>query len=173
MTDAMWARTGDMLPGRKPDPGGTAADSRLLVEAVPVRFRRRVLSGVSGRVPSALSGDSGPERVSVDGTVVQAPRKAAAPEKGGPGSGNRAFQGRPDDQDRRRRGRARLPGPLQDPCRPGAWPSGGAGASGRAGVRGLRRRQGVRRRLAAGGSGRARGGGGGPAGTEPDGAAGA
>ncbi len=106
MTDDMWARTGDMLPGRKPDPGGTAADSRLLVEAVPVRFRtgspwrdlpkrsarwrgvsgrfrRRVLSGVSGRVPSALSGDSGPERVSVDGTAVQAPRKAAGARKGG------------------------------------------------------------------------------------------
>ncbi len=106
LTDRMWARTGDMLPGRKSDPGGTAADSRLLPEAVPVRFRtgspwrdlpkrsarwrgvsgrfrRRVLSGVSGRVPSALSGDSGPERVFVDGTVVQAPRKAAGARKGG------------------------------------------------------------------------------------------
>ncbi len=107
LTDAMWARTGDMLPGRKPDPGGTAADSRLLPEAVPVRFRtgspwrglpkrsarwrgvsrrfrRRVLSGVPERVFNALSGDSGPERVSVDGTAVQAHRKAAGARKGGP-----------------------------------------------------------------------------------------
>ena len=31
----MRARTGDTLPGGKSDPGGTAADSRLFVEAVP------------------------------------------------------------------------------------------------------------------------------------------
>jgi len=71
--DAMWARTGNMPAGRKSDPGGTAADSRLLLEAVPVRFRtgspwrgiperfgrwgsvsrrfrRRVLSGVPERI---------------------------------------------------------------------------------------------------------------------------
>ncbi len=30
LTDGMWARTGDMLPGRKPDPGGTA--ERILSE---------------------------------------------------------------------------------------------------------------------------------------------
>ncbi len=107
LTDRMWARTGDMLAGKKSDPGGTAADSRLLPEAVPVRFRtgsprrdlpkrsarwrgvsrwfrRRVLSGVPERVFNALSGDSGPERVFVDGTAVQAPRKAAGARKGGP-----------------------------------------------------------------------------------------
>jgi len=39
LTDRMWARIKNMLPGRKSDPGGTAADSRLLLEAVPVRFR--------------------------------------------------------------------------------------------------------------------------------------
>ncbi len=109
LTDGMWARTGDMLPGRKSDPGGTAADSRLLLEAVPVRFRtgsprrdlpkrsarwrgvsgrfrRWVLSGVFERVFNALSGDSGPERVFVDGTAVQAPRKAAGARKGGASS---------------------------------------------------------------------------------------
>ena len=31
LTDEMWARTGDTLPGRKSDPGGTAADNRLFV----------------------------------------------------------------------------------------------------------------------------------------------
>ncbi|MCY4169898.1 MAG: transposase, partial [Rhodobacter sp.] len=69
----MRARTGDTLPGKATDPGGTAADSRPFVEAVlwrfrtgspwrdipersggndsvSRRFRRRVLSGVFGRV---------------------------------------------------------------------------------------------------------------------------
>ncbi len=106
LTDGMRARTGDTLPGKATDPGATAADSRPFVEAVPVRFRtgspwrgipersggndsvsrrfrRRVLSGVSGRVSDTLSGESGPGRVSGGGTVVQAHRKAAG-SKGGP-----------------------------------------------------------------------------------------
>ncbi len=106
LTDDMWARIKDMLPGRKPDPGGTAADNRLFVEAVlwrfrtgspwrdlpkrsarwrgvSRRFRRRVLSGVPERVFNALSEDFDLERVFVDGTVVQAPRKAAGARKGG------------------------------------------------------------------------------------------
>jgi len=107
LTDEMWARTGNMLPGRKSDPGGTAADSRLLLEAVPVRFRtgspwrdiperfgrwgsvsrrfrRRVLSGVPERIFNALSEDFDPGWVFVDGTIVQAHRKAAGARKGGP-----------------------------------------------------------------------------------------
>ena len=106
LTDGMRARTGDMPAGGKSDPGGTAADSRPFVEAVlwrfrtgspwrdipersggndsvSRRFRRRVLSGVSGRVSDTLSGESGPGRVSGGGTVVQAHRKAAG-SKGGP-----------------------------------------------------------------------------------------
>jgi len=104
--DAMWARIKDMLPGKKSDPGGTAADSRLFMEAVPVRhrtgspwrdlperfgnrngvsrrFRRRTLSGVSGRVSDALPEGSGPGRVSGGGTVVRATRKASGA-RGGP-----------------------------------------------------------------------------------------
>ncbi len=104
--DAMWARTGDMLPGRASDPGGTAADSRLFMEAVPWRFRtgspwrdlparfgnrdgvsrrfrRRALSGVFERVSDALSEESGLECVSGGGTVVQAHRKASGA-RGGP-----------------------------------------------------------------------------------------
>ncbi len=107
LTDGMWARIRDTLPGRKSDPGVTAADNRLFVEAVPVRFRtgspwrdiperfgrndcvsRRfrqwVLSGVSGRVSDTLSGESGPGCVSGGGTVVQAHRKAA---------GSKAYEG--------------------------------------------------------------------------------
>ncbi len=104
--DAMWARIEDMLPGKKSDPGGTAADNRLFMEAVPWRFRtgspwrdlparfgnrdgvsrrfrRRALSGVFERVSDALSEESGLEWVFVDGTVVQAHRKASGA-KGGP-----------------------------------------------------------------------------------------
>jgi len=104
--DAMWARTGDMLPRGKSGPGGTAADSRLLLEAVPVRyrtgspwrdlpersgnrngvsrrFRRWTLPGGSGRVSDALPEESGPGCVSGGGTVVQAHRKASGA-KGGP-----------------------------------------------------------------------------------------
>ncbi len=84
---AMRARTGDMLPGRASDPGGTAADSRRFTEAVPWRFRtgspwrglpersgnrdgvsrrfrRRPLPGVFARVSDALSEESGLECVS-------------------------------------------------------------------------------------------------------------
>ena len=113
LTDGMWARIKDMLPGKKSDPGGTAADSRPFVEAVlwrfrtgspwrgiperfgkrnsvSRRFRRRVLSGVSGRVSDTLSGESGPGRVSGGGTVVQAHQKAAGAKKGGAGASRRA-----------------------------------------------------------------------------------
>ena len=115
LTDAMWARTGPMLPGRATDPGATAADSRRFVEAVPVRFRtgspwrdlperfgnwnnvfrrfrRWALSGVSGRVFNALSEDFDLEWVSVDGTVVQAHQKAEGAE-GGPAARGSAAPG--------------------------------------------------------------------------------
>ncbi len=104
--DAMRARIEDMLPGKKSDPGGTAADSRLFMEAVPWRFRtgspwrdlparfgnrdgvfrrfrRRALSGVFERVSDALSEEFDLEWVFVDGTVVQAHRKASGA-RGGP-----------------------------------------------------------------------------------------
>jgi len=93
--DRMWARTGNMPARGKSDPGGTAADSRRLLEAVPVRFRtgspwrgipersgrwgsfsrrfrRWVLPGVPGRILNALSEGFDPGWVSVDGTIVQA-----------------------------------------------------------------------------------------------------
>ncbi len=106
LTDAMWARIEDMLPGKKSDPGGTAADNRLFMEAVlwrfrtgspwrdlPARFgnwnsvfkrfRRWALSGVFERVSDALSEEFDLEWVFVDGTVVQAHQKASGA-KGGP-----------------------------------------------------------------------------------------
>ena len=110
LTDGMRARIKDTLPGKATDPGATAADSRLFVEAVlwrfrtgspwrgipersgrndsvSRRFRRRVLSGVSGRVSDTLSGESGPGRVSGGGAVVQARRKAAGSKGGGRAQG--------------------------------------------------------------------------------------
>jgi len=106
LTDEMWARTGDMPPGKATDPGATAADSRLLLEAVPVRFRtgspwrdipersgrhnsvsrrfrRWVLSGVFERVFNTLSDEFDPECVSVDGTVVQTRPGRRRAQKGG------------------------------------------------------------------------------------------
>ncbi len=102
LTDAMWARIENILPGRKTDPGVTAADNRLFVEAVPVRFRtgspwrdlperfgkwnsvsRRFRRWTLSGVFKALSDGSGLEHVFVDGTVVQAHQKAAGA-KGGP-----------------------------------------------------------------------------------------
>ena len=115
LTDAMWARIETMLPGRASDPGGTAADNRLFVEAVPVRFRtgspwrdlperfgnwnsvsrrfrRWALSGVFERAFNALSEEFDLEWVFVDGTVVQAHRKAAGAE-GGPAARGSAAPG--------------------------------------------------------------------------------
>jgi len=106
LTDEMWARIRDMLPGKASDPGGTAVDNRLFMEAVLwrfrtgsswrdlperfgnwnsvfKRFRRWTLSGVFERVSDALSEEFDLECVFVDGTVVQAHRKASGA-KGGP-----------------------------------------------------------------------------------------
>ncbi|MCY4242954.1 MAG: IS5 family transposase [Rhodobacter sp.] len=83
----MRARTGDTLPGKKSDPGGTAADSRPFVEAVLWRFR----TGSPWRgIPERSGGNDSVSRrfrrwvlpgvsgcVSGGGTVVQAHRKAA------------------------------------------------------------------------------------------------
>ncbi len=115
LTDAMWARIKDMLPGRATDPGATAVDNRRFVEAVPVRFRtgspwrdlperfgnwnnvfrrfrRWALSGVFERVFSALSEEFDLEWVFVDGTIVQAHQKAAGA-KGGPAARGSAAPG--------------------------------------------------------------------------------
>jgi len=115
-TDRMWARTGNMPARGKSDPGGTAADSRLLLEAVLWRFRtgspwrdiperfgnwnsvfrrfrRRILPGVPERIFNALSEGFDPGWVSGDGTVVQAHRKAAGAKKGGPPARGSAAPG--------------------------------------------------------------------------------
>ena len=104
--DAMWARTGHLLPGKAGDRGVTAADNRQFLEAVLwrtragapwrdlperfgkwnsvfKRFRRWTLAGVFERVFNALSGDFDFEYMFIDGTIVQAHQKASGA-KGGP-----------------------------------------------------------------------------------------
>ena len=111
LTDAMWARIESLLPGRKSDPGVTAADSRGFLEAVLwrtrtgspwrdiperlgksnsvlKRFRRWVRTGVFQRVSSALSGDLDLEYAFVDGTMMKVHQKAAGSKKGGPQKGS-------------------------------------------------------------------------------------
>ena len=109
----MWGRIKDMLPGKATDPGVTAADSRLFAEAalwrirtgtpwrdlperfgncgsVFKRFRRWALSGIFERVFKALSRRFELGYVFVDGTAVQAHRKAA----GAKGGSSRQGTGR-------------------------------------------------------------------------------
>ena len=115
LTDAMWARVESMLPGKATDPGVTAADNRLFVEAVLWRFRtgspwrdlperfgnwnsvfrrfrRWALSGVFERVFNVLSEGFDLEHVFVDGTIVQAHQKASGARGGPPARGSGARE---------------------------------------------------------------------------------
>ncbi len=106
LTDAMWARIEHILPGKSTDPGVTAADNRMFLEAVLwrtrtgspwrdlpghfgnwnsvfKRFRRWALSGIFERIFNELSDEFDLEYVFVDGTIVQAHQKASGA-KGGP-----------------------------------------------------------------------------------------
>ncbi len=105
LTDAMWARTRPMLPGKATDPGaarqwagsfsrqysGGPAGSpwRDLPESfgnwnsVFKRFRRWALSGIFEQVFNEPPDEFDLEYVFVDGTIVQAHQKAAGA-KGGP-----------------------------------------------------------------------------------------
>ncbi len=107
LTNKIWKRIEPLLPGKATDPGVTAADNRLFVEAVLQRirtgapwrdlpprfgkqhsvcrrFRRQPLSGVFERVFNALSEAFDFEYVFIDGSIVQAHQKASGAKKGGP-----------------------------------------------------------------------------------------
>jgi transposase len=94
LNDLQWERIAPLLPGKPGDPGRTAADNRLFLEAVfwmartgsPWRdlhekfghwnsvwrrFRRWALKGVFGRIFQALSGDPDFEYAIIDGTIVR------------------------------------------------------------------------------------------------------
>ncbi len=112
LTDRMWHRIEPLCPGKATDPGVTAADNRLFVEAVlwhvrtgapwrdlPPRFgkwnsvfRRWAKAGVFVRIFKALSEAFDLEYVCIDGTIVKAHAKAAGA-KGGPAIRGSASQG--------------------------------------------------------------------------------
>jgi transposase len=94
LRDDQWERMAPQVPGKAGDPGRSAADNRLFLEAVlwivrvgapwrdlPEsfgkwnsvfrRFRRWSLGGVFGRIFDAVSADADFEYVIVDGTIVR------------------------------------------------------------------------------------------------------
>ena len=94
LRDDQWARMAPLLPGKVGDPGRSAADNRLFLEAVLwivrvgapwrdlpeyfghwnsvfQRFRRWVRSSVFDQIFEALSQDADFEYVIVDGTIVR------------------------------------------------------------------------------------------------------
>ena len=106
--DAVWEKIAPLLPGKASDPGATAKDNRLFLEAVLwrvrtgvpwrdlpsdfgpwnsvfQRFRRWVKGGVFARVFEGLSDEPDFEYALVDGTIVTAHPKASGA-KGGPGT---------------------------------------------------------------------------------------
>ncbi len=99
---AAWEKIAPLLPGRASDPGATARDNRLFLEAVlwrvrtgvpwrdlPSEFvagcRRWVKGGVFERVFEGLSDEPDFEYARVDGPLVTAHPKASGA-KGGPGT---------------------------------------------------------------------------------------
>src|SRR5215472_15535410 len=99
-----WVRIKDFLPGRDGHVGGTAADTRLFVEAVLFRFRagvpwrdlpgrfgdwkivyqrfnRWAKSGVFERVFKALASDPDNEYMLIDATIVRAHQHSAGARK--------------------------------------------------------------------------------------------
>ena len=89
LTDEQYARIEHLLPGKPGDPGATARDNRLFMDAIPwiartgapwpdlperfgkydtayQRFNRRAKSGVLARVMAALGGDADLENLPID-----------------------------------------------------------------------------------------------------------
>lgn len=100
LTDAQWQRIADLLPGKATDPGRTAADNRLFVNAVlwvlrsgahwhdlpprygkwksvHTRFARWAKNGTWERVFEALTKDRKNEYLMLDTTLVRAHQQAA------------------------------------------------------------------------------------------------
>ena len=100
ISDELWAKIAPLLPGKAGDPGATGRDNRRFVEAVPwrvrtgspwrdlpqdfgnwnsvfKRFRRWARADVFERLFNAISGEPDLEHALIDGTIVQAHRKAS------------------------------------------------------------------------------------------------
>ena len=98
--DAAWEKIAPLLPGKASDPGATAKDNRLFLEAVLwrvrtgvpwrdlpsdfghwnsvfQRFRRWVKGGVFARVFECLSDEPDFEYALVDGTIITVHQKAS------------------------------------------------------------------------------------------------
>ena len=108
LSDAQWRRVADLLPGKKSDPGRTALDNRLFVNAVlwvlrsgahwhdlperygkyksiHKRFGRWAEAGVWERIFKHLIDDPDNDYVMLDTTLVRAHQQAAGG-KGGRGT---------------------------------------------------------------------------------------
>jgi transposase len=100
LTDTQWQRIAALLPGKKSDPGRTAADNRLFVngvlwvlrsgahwhdlparygkwKSVHTRFARWAKNGTWERVFEALIKDRNNEYLMLDTTLVRAHQQAA------------------------------------------------------------------------------------------------
>src|SRR3954449_5899681 len=121
--DAVWEKIAPLLPGKASDPGATAKDNRLFLEAVLwrvrtgvpwrdlpsdfghwnsvfQRFRRWVKGGVFARVFECLSDE--PTSNTLWSTAPSSPpTKRRAVQRGDPEPGHRPLAWRSDDQDRR------------------------------------------------------------------------
>src|ERR1700749_47654 len=116
LTDEQYARIEHLLPGKASDPGATARDNRLFLDAilwiartgapwpdlperfgkydtVYRRFNRWAKSGVLARVMEALGGDADLENLLIDSTVIRAHQHAAGAVKKG-GATTRRWAGR-------------------------------------------------------------------------------
>ena len=106
LADEQFQRIAHLLPGKPGDPGATARDNRLFMDAVLwvartgapwpdlperfgkydtafQRFNRWAKSGVLARVMEALGSDGDLEYLLIDSTVVRAHLHAAGAEKKG------------------------------------------------------------------------------------------
>jgi transposase len=104
LRDDQWGRIKDLLPGKVSDPGATAKDNRLFLEAVLwiartgspwrdlppalgswhttyTRFSRWGKKGVWRHVIEAISDDADLEALFIDSTVVRAHQHAAGAQK--------------------------------------------------------------------------------------------
>ena len=105
LNDAQWERVAPLLPGKAGDPGRSAADNRLFLEAVLwmarvgapwrdlpetfgnwnsvfKRFRRWAQKGVFEELLKLLSGDPDFEYAMIDGTIIRVHQHGAGA-KGG------------------------------------------------------------------------------------------
>ena len=104
LSDEQYERIGPLLPGKSTDPGRTAADNRLFIEAVLwiartgspwrdlpsdfglwnsvyQRFARWSRAGIWHAVFAELAGDAELEEIFIDSTIVRAHQHAAGAAK--------------------------------------------------------------------------------------------